>query len=253
MAPVLFLNFTVIILPSAFSIYYAFTKWSGLGTPEFIGLENFQRLVQDRVFFTALSHNIIWTVLFLTLPVGMGLMGAFLLAGIKRGQMFFRVAFFLPYVVASVVNAQLWRYLLNPRFGIGVWLAERGITILDTPVFGNRATSLYAVAFVDGWHFWGFLVVLYLAAMYQVDTELYEVARLEGANRLQQFRHVTLPGIRPTLVFTLLMITISTHLYSTAFDRFEVGYAASIGLVMTFFVAAIVGVFVFLRRRGWEI
>jgi raffinose/stachyose/melibiose transport system permease protein len=216
-------------------------------------------------------------VFFLTIPVALGLLGAYLLAGVKRWQMFYRVAFFLPYVIASVVNAQLWRYLLHPRFGIGTWLAEHGITLLDTPVFANRSTSLYAVAFVDAWHFWGFLVVLYLAAMYQVDTELYEVARLEGANRFQQFRHVTLPGIRPTLVFTLLMIIIwsvpvfdyaylltgggpahssevlATHLYSSAFERFEAGYAASIGLVMTLFVAGIVAVFVILRRRGWEI
>jgi len=277
LVPLLTLNLIVIVIPAIFSLGLSFTEWSGLGSPEFVGLANFQALFQDDRFFRALSHNLIWTAIFLTIPVMVGLLGAFLLAGIRRGQMVFRMLFFLPYVVAGVVNAQLWRYLLHPRFGIGSWLADQGINVLDFSPFARTSTSLYAVAFVDGWRFWGFLVVVYLAAMVQVDTELYEVARLEGANRFRQFWHVTLPGIRSTLVFTLLMITIwsvpvfeyvyiltgggpanssevmATYLYSTAFDRFDVGYAASMGIVMSVFAIIIISVFVFLRSRGWEI
>ena len=113
--------------------------------------------------------------------------------------------------------------------------------------------------------------------MAAVDIELYEVARLDGATRFQQFRYVTLPSIRPTLVFTLLMITIwsslvfeyvymltgggparasevmGTYLYDTAFKRFDVGYAAAIGLVMSLWVGLAVSIFVYLRRRGWQI
>jgi raffinose/stachyose/melibiose transport system permease protein len=275
--PVLILNLIVIIIPSVAAVYIAFTHWSGYGVPEFIGLENVQTLLKDPVFFKALTNNLVWTAMFLTIPVAMGLLGAYLLAGIKRGQTLYRIIFFIPYVVASVVNAQLWRYLFDPRFGIGVVLSQYGITFLDTPVLGNRATALFAVAFVDGWHFWGFLVVVYLSAMVAVDPELYEVARLDGASRFQQFRFVTLPSIRPTLVFTLLMITIwsslvfdyiyiltgggparasevmGTYLYDTAFKRFDVGYAAAIGLVMSVWVALAVGIFVYLRRRGWQI
>jgi raffinose/stachyose/melibiose transport system permease protein len=119
--------------------------------------------------------------------------------------------------------------------------------------------------------------VLYLAAMTQVDLELYEVARLDGATKFQQFRFVTLPSIRPTLVFTLLMIIIwsslvfdyvyiltgggpahasevmATYLYNNAFFRFDVGYAASMSVVMSLWVAIAVMGFVILRRRGWEI
>ncbi|MCA9889988.1 MAG: sugar ABC transporter permease, partial [Anaerolineae bacterium] len=163
------------------------------------------------------------------------------------------------------------------RVGIGAWLAERGINFLDFPVFGTRESALYGVAFVDAWHFWGFLVVIYLAAMSAVDKELYEVARLDGATPLQQFRHVTLPSIRPTLVFTILMIIIwssttfdyvymltsggpanaselmSTYLYDNAFSRFDAGYAATIGIMMSLWVGLAVAGFVYLRRRGWEI
>ena len=113
--------------------------------------------------------------------------------------------------------------------------------------------------------------------MYQVQPDLYEVAILEGASRFQRFRHVTVPGIRPTLVFTLLMIMIwsvpafdyiylltdggpahasevlGTYLYNMSFFRFEVGYAASIGVTMALITACIVAIFVVLRRRGWDI
>lgn len=276
--PILALNLIVIVIPSIAGLGIAFTEWSGYGQPQFIGLENFETLLEDDVFFKALGNNIVWTAIFLTIPIFMGLLGAYLLAGIKRGQMFFRVLYFIPFVMASVVNCQIWRFLLHHRVGIGPWLADLGITdILDVALFGKAETALYTVAFVDIWHFWGFLVVLYLAAMSAVDTELYEVARLDGATRFQQFRFITLPSIRPTIVFTLLMILIwsatvfdyvyiltsgkpahasevmGTYLYEIAFFRFNAGYAGAIGVVMTLWVAIAVGGFVFLRRRGWDV
>ena len=275
--PVLILNLIIVVIPSIAGLAVAFTNWTGYGVPEFVGLENFQRLFQDDIFFKALRNNLTWTVLFLTVPIAVGLLGAYMLSSIKKGQMFFRVAFFIPYVIASVVNSQLWRQLLHPRVGIGAWLGQYGIEFLNFPIFGTRESALYGVAFVDGWHFWGFLVVVYLAAMSAVDIELYEVARLDGASRFQQFRFVTLPSIRPTLVFTILMIIIwssttfdyiymltsggpanasemmSTYLYDNAFNRFDAGYAASIGFMMSIWVALAVAGFVYLRRRGWEI
>ena len=275
--PILIINLVVIIIPSIVGLGAAFTDWTGYNTPSFIGLQNFERLFQDDIFFTALRNNLVWTALFLTAPIAIGLLGAYMLSVVKSGQMIFRVGFFIPYVIASVVNSQLWRQLLHPRVGIGAWLGDHGIDILDFPVFGTRSTALYGVAFVDGWHFWGFLVVIYLAAMSAVDIELYEVARLDGATRFQQFRHVTLPSIRPTLIFTILMIIIwssttfdyvymltsggpanssevmSTYLYDNAFSRFDAGYAAGIGMMMSLWVALAVAGFVYLRRRGWEI
>ena len=184
LAPVVALNLIVIVIPSLTSIYISLTKWSGLNQPEFVGLANFERLINDPIYWKSLSHNVIWTIFFLTVPVFMGLTGAYLLSGIKRFQMVYRVAFFIPYVIASVVNTELWRTLLHPRHGIGAWLAKQGIEGFDIRVFGSKHTALYGVAFVDSWHFWGFLVIVYLAAMYQVQPDLYEVAILEGASRL---------------------------------------------------------------------
>lgn len=276
-APILILNLIVVLGPSAASVYYSLTEWSGVGKPTWVGLANFQRILTDDVYRIALTNNLKWTLIFLTVPIVMGLLGAMLLAPIKRGQMFFRTVYFVPYVIASVVNAQVWRCLLHPIKGIGPWLARHGIPFLNVAFFGRESTALYAIAFVDNWHWWGFLVVVYLAAMQAVPVNLYEAARLEGASRWQEFRHVTLPGIRPTLVFTLLMTIIwsflvfdyiyvlteggpahasevlATEVFNAAFGRFEVGYAAAVGLTMSLFCAIFVAIFVTLRRRGWEI
>jgi len=276
-APLMFLNLVVILGPSVGSAYFAFTEWSGLGPAKWIGLANFQRMVTDRVYLTAFTNNVKWTLIFLTVPISMGLLGSALVAPLKRFAMAYRVAYFLPYVIASVVNSQIWRNILHPTLGIGVWLADHGLKFMSVAFFGNRQTVLYSIAFVDNWHWWGFLVVLYLAAMQAVDHELYEAARIEGANRWQEWRHITLPGIRPTLVFTILMTIIwsflvfeyvyiltqggpahasevlATEVFNSAFQRFEVGYAAAIGLSMSFIAGLVVAGFLTLRRRGWEI
>lgn len=278
MLPLALVNLLVILGPSIASVYYSFTDWDGLGEARFIGLENFQRMLSDSEFHQALLHNIIWIAIFLTVPIVMGLLGAFLLSQITRFQMFFRIAYFIPYMVASVVNASIWQDLLNPERGLGNALASIGIPFLkDIYFFGDQRYALGAVAFVDNWHFWGFLVVLFLAAMQAVDVNLYDAAKIDGANRWQQFRAVTLPGIRPTLVFMLLMILIwslvafdyvyiitqggpggatevvATLLYKNAFSRSEAGYAAAMGLSMTFVSAIVVLGYFYLRRRGWEI
>lgn len=278
MLPLVFFNLVVILGPSIASVYYSFTDWDGLGSANFIGFQNFQRLLTDDEFHQALLHNIIWTLIFLVVPISMALLGAFLLSQIRRFQMFFRVAYFIPYMVASVVNASIWEDLLNPDRGIGGLLAKMGIPWLkDIYFFGDQRLALGSVAFVNNWTWWGFLVVLFLAAMQAVDPNLYDAAQLDGANRWHQFRHVTLPGIRPTLVFMMLMTivwslvvfdyvfiitqggpggateVVSTLLYKNAFARNEAGYAAAIGLSMTFISALVVSGYLYLRRKGWEI
>jgi raffinose/stachyose/melibiose transport system permease protein len=121
------------------------------------------------------------------------------------------------------------------------------------------------------------LMVLFLAAMQNIPPDLYEAARIDGANRWDEFRHITIPGIRPTLVFMILMTAIwsflvfdyiwiltqggpagssevlGTLLFKNAFNRFDAGYASAMGLTMSFFAGIIICIFIVLRRRGWEI
>jgi raffinose/stachyose/melibiose transport system permease protein len=276
--PIMLINIAVVIGPSLSAIYYSLTSWSGIGSATFIGLENYRTILfQDMSYRRGFLNNLLWLSFFLTVPFVVSLFAASMLARIRRGSMFFRTALFIPYVLPAVITASLWRNLLSPTMGIGPLLASWGIHGLDRAYLGQPQTALVAIAFVDNWHFWGFLLVLFLAAMQNIPPELYEAARIDGASRWQEFRYVTFPGIRPTIVFMLLMVAIwsflvfdyvwiltqggpagasdvlGTLVYKHAFMRFDAGYASAIGLTMSFFAGLIIGVFLFLRRRGWEI
>lgn len=275
--PALAINLLVIGGPTVASIYYAFTDWNGLSRAGFVGLDNFVELASDGRFWNALGHNFIYLAIFMTVPFAMGLAGAFMLSRIRRGATLFRVLFFIPYIVVSVVNAQIWKNLLNPEVGIAAQLRVFDIHVLDDVYFfGDRAYTLASVAFVDNWHFWGFLVVLFLAAMQGIDNSLYEAARVDGANARQEFRHIVLPGIRPTLVFALTLIALASLLafdYAyiltgggparssdlvallinrTAIQSREAGYGSAMAISLTLLSAVLLALFAWLRRNEDE-
>jgi len=264
--------------PALSAVYYSMTDWSGIGDATWVGFDNYKRmLLDDSSFGNAFRNNLIWLVMFLTVPIALALVAASLLAPLRRGAIAYRMMLFLPYVLPSVVVASIWRSLLNPDRGIGASLADWGIGGLDRAFLGDSTTVLPAIAFVDNWHWWGFLMVLFLAAMQNIPAELYEAARLDGANRWQEFRDITIPGIRPTLVFMLLMTSIwsfltfdyiwvltqggpagasevlSVLVFKNAFMALDAGYASAIGLSMSLLVGVVIGIFLFLRRRGWDI
>jgi raffinose/stachyose/melibiose transport system permease protein len=278
LAPLLVVTGAVIAIPAALSIWYSFTDWTGLGPAKFVGLDNYRRLLGDPEFHNAVWHNLVWTLYFLTVPIAMGLFGAFLLSRIQRYQMLLRVVYFIPYVVATVVSGAIWENLLSPQSGIGHGLANIGIPLLDgVNFFGDQRLALGSVAFVNTWQWWGFLVVIFLGSMQSVDPSLYEAARLDGANVWREFWHVTLPGIRPTVMFLCLMTVIwsflifdyiyiltqggpagstdvlGTLLYREAFANQQAGYAASMGVVMAMVSVVAVSGFLYLRRKGWDI
>ncbi len=268
--PLIAVNAFVVFVPSLSAVYYSFTDWSGIGDAEFIGLENYQRLVADPEFQNGLIHNLLWTVFFLTVPMSLGLYGAYALSRIRRFRLLFRVLYFIPYIVASVVNASIWQSILAPTGGVGELF---GINPL-----GNPSWALLSVAFVNNWAWWGFLLVVFLAAMQGINPSLYEAAALDGAGPWRQFFSITLPSIRPTFAFLGLMTIIwsflafdyvyimtqggpagstdllSTVLYRRAFEDLEAGYASAIGVVMALISGIVVGVYLTIRHaRKWDI
>ncbi|HEY5224475.1 MAG TPA: sugar ABC transporter permease [Microbacteriaceae bacterium] len=275
--PALVINLLVIGGPGIGSFYYAFTNWNGFTTPKFTGLDNFFTLLGDQDFWNAIAHNFIYMAIFLTVPLFMGLVGAFMLSRIRRGASLFRVLFFIPYLIASVVNAQIWKNLLDPTGGLAAQLDKIGIHWLDNIFFfGDSHLALYSVAFVDNWHFWGFLVILFMAAMQGVDASRFEAARIDGANAWQEFWHIALPGIRPTLMFALMIISLwsllafdyayvltgggpagSSDLVSllvnrTAFGSLEAGYAAFMALALSLLGGIFLVIFAIIRRNEDE-
>ena len=276
--PILVINVVVVLGPALSAIYYSMTSWTGIGEAEWIGLDNFRRLLfDDPSFWHAFRNNLIWLAMFLTVPIALALVSASLLAPLRRGALIYRMGLFLPYVLPSVVVAAIWRSLLHPDRGFPAKLTDLGVPGFDRALLGDQSTVLPTIAFVDNWHFWGFLMVLFLASMQNIPADLYEAARLDGASKWQEFRDITIPGIRPTLVFMILMTSIwsfltfdyiwvltqggpagasevlSVLVFKNAFMNLEAGYASAIGLSMSFFVGIVIAIFVVLRKRGWEI
>jgi raffinose/stachyose/melibiose transport system permease protein len=272
LAPLLVLNLFIIGGPGIMSLVYSFTNWTGLGPAEFVGLENYARLFTDAKFLQALVNNLWWTIFFLIVPIGIALAGAFLLSRTTRGQMAFRVIFFIPYTMATIVVATIWESIYSPVYGITQLLG------LDVNILGDTSTALPGVAVANTWQWWGYLMVVFIAAMASVNPSLYEAAKLDGASGFQQFLHITVPGIRPTLVFMGLMTVIwsflvfdyiyimtgggpagstevvGTLLYTTAFSTYEAGYASAMGIVLALISTVVICAYLGLRKwRGWDI
>jgi len=269
MLPLLVVNAVVVAVPSLSSLYYSFTDWTGIGDAHWVGLDNYVEMAADDDFRNALVHNLEWTAFFLVVPMTMGLFGAYALTRITRFRLLFRVIYFLPYTVASVVVAAIWQNLLSPDIGLG--------RVVGINPLGSQALALPSVAFVNNWAWWGFLVVVFLAAMQGVPRELYEAASLDGAGPSRQFWSITLPSIQPTFVFLGLMTIIwsflsfdyvfiltqggpagatdvlSTLLYREAFASLRAGYASAVGVVMALISGLVVaGYLVIRKRRGWS-
>jgi raffinose/stachyose/melibiose transport system permease protein len=176
----------------------------------------------------------------------------------KKSSTVFQIIFLLPYVLSPVANAVIWQnIILDPISGL-LGFISRDYFSLSNPL-ADTNTALYAVAAIDIWHFWGYLVVVFFAAMRQTPEDQLEVAFLEGASGVQVFWNVTLPNILPTIALMIALVTIfsfltfdyiflitqggparatemlSTFAYKFAFTSFQVGKAAAIGLTISFF------------------
>ncbi|ADO41677.1 sugar-binding transport system permease protein [Ketogulonicigenium vulgare Y25] len=258
LVPTLVINVTIILIPALLTISLAFFRWDGISQPTFIGFANFQALWDDRIFWRALGNNIKWTALFLTVPIAMGLLAATLLLVAKRGSMFFQVIYFLPMIIATVILARIWQGMIfSPVTGVNGMLQRLGFPTIDP--LSSTATSLFAIATVDLWHWWGFLCVIFFAALRQVPSEQVEAARIEGASFWQLLRYVLLPAIRPTITLMMIMTVIwsflvfdfvyvltqggpafssevlSTLAYRNAFYDLAVGKAAAVAVVISLF------------------
>lgn len=269
--PTLAINFAIILLPAILTIALAFYRWDGISDPTFVGLDNFRSLYGDRVFWRALTNNLIWTAIFLTVPIGFALLIASMLLLLSKGRMLLQVIFFLPIIIATVITARVWQGMIfNPVSGIYGWLETIGINL--TNPLSQTSTSLYGVAVVDLWHWWGFLAVIFFAALRQVPAEQIEAARLEGASFFQMMRYVLLPGIKPTIMLMMIMTVIwsflvfdfvfiltrggpafssevlSTMAYRLAFYDLDVGKAAATALVISLF--GLVATFFYIRAQA---
>jgi multiple sugar transport system permease protein len=271
-----FAGFAVLTLvPVGMLFYYAFTSWDVFGGATWTGLDNFRQMLHDASFWTALKNTVYYTAFHIPLTLAASLSLALLLNRKLRAVAFFRTVAFFPYITSIVAIAQVWNMLFSPSFG-PVNEVLRAIGVDHPPGWTTSADwSMPAVIIVGTWREMGYYMLLFLAGLQTIPAQLYEAARVDGANAWQQLRAVTLPGLRPTTFFVTVMLTIgsfkvfdlilvmtnggpgqstlvlSQYIYQKGFTENQFGYASAVSIVL-FGICFLVTVVQFLvnKRRS---
>ncbi len=264
------------LAPILYSVYIAFFNWDALGTQEFIGLANFDELFIDTRFWNALINTLdIWllsTIPMLIFSIGLA---AILHNPALRGSTFFRTILLVPNITSVLAIAIVFGQLFGRDFGmVNIIVGAFGFEHID---FVQGTTSSHvAIASMIVWRWTGYNALIFLAAMLAIPNELYESASLDGAGKFKQFIYVTLPSLRNTITFVLIVGTIgglqvfaeplilggsfnggdsgqfstlTLFLFEQAFVAYKWGYAAAIGIMITVIVAIVSVINFFITRK----
>ena len=252
-----------VAFPVFFSVYLTFNKWNIISPMEFIGIGNFVRVFQDRLFFTAIYN----TLKFLVVHIPLQIIVALLLAEILNQKIvlrpFFRAAFFLPVVVSGVVVSMLWQQL----YGFDTGILNRLLSTFGLGKIGwlvDPDMAMVSIAIMATWKNVGLYIILFLVGLQTVPPQYYEAADLEGASHWQKFWYITLPMINPTIFMVVILSTIGgfslfiepyimtgggplnstlsavLYIYKQAFTNYHMGYAATLGFFFAFIILAVV-------------
>lgn len=261
-APNIVLFLVFIIFPILFTFYISFHKWRILGEPDFVAFENYTKLVSDPVFWISLWNTIYYTIGTVPFSMALGLAGAILLNRKIPLRSFFRGVFFAPVVVSLVATGLIWAWMYNPNYGlINHLLGKLGIEGVNW--LSSTTWAMPAVILTTLWVRTGYCLVIYLAGLQAIPESLYEAAEIDGANSWQKFWHVTLPLLRNTTVFVLVISVIygfmvfdliytmtnggpgnSTtvivqYIYQKAFVEGDMGYGSALGSVLFLLILAL--------------
>ncbi|MEJ2289715.1 MAG: sugar ABC transporter permease [Deinococcales bacterium] len=205
LAPGLLLYGLFMAYPLLTSLSYSLSDWHGLVRGGFAGLANFAKVLTqwpyNARFWGALSHNALFFLLTFAIQSTLGLLLASLLSRKWRGFAIFQAAYFLPYTLSMVVVGFLWLLLLNPTWGaVAHGLRLVGLEAWVQPWLGQRSTALITVILVNAWHWLGFPVLVFMAAIQGIPRKYHEAGLVDGANEWQGCRHITLPLLLPSLL-----------------------------------------------------
>jgi ABC-type sugar transport system permease subunit len=223
--PSLSLYLLFMVMPFLGTIRLSLSSWDGFQpVQDFIGLDNFLRLVQDEAFLSALRNNLIWAVIGTAAPILLALPLAVILWSGSWGRNFFRVVFFLPVILPAVVAGLVWGWIYHPLFGpLNTGLTAIGLGDWAQGWLGNEETALFAVLVAAIWGTFGFVVVMFLAGLQGVDSDLVDASVVDGANARQRLWYVLLPAIAPVFTFVLTITLVG------AFSVFDIIYVMTRG------------------------
>jgi len=257
---------------------YSLFDWTGFSEPVYIGFDNYRALWSDDDFWLALRHNAFFVIFFSILPIILALfLTSLMTRGRLRGMAIFRSGLFIPQVMSSVVVGIIWRWLFAYDGPINEFLILIGLESWVRPWLGDFTYARYAVGSVGTWVQYGLCMVLFIAGAQSINEDLYDAARVAGANAWQEFRYITLPGLSQQIlvafvltfiaalrVFDLVFVltrsggpgkeTIVTSIliYQQAFQRNRAGYASAMALVLSVIIVSVSALVIRLQARRDE-
>jgi ABC-type sugar transport system permease subunit len=269
LAPPGMLLLVLLGLPVMFNVYISFFSWSGTGWPtQFVGLSNYATVFSDESLITSLINTAIWTIGMVTIPPVIGLGTALLIDDIY-GERVFKTAFFLPKTISFVAIGIIWTLMYDNDFGVvNTFLQAVGMGGFARAWLGIPTVNTFAIMIAQGWLFSATAMLVYLAGLRSIPPELYEAAEVDGLSKAQQFRHVTLPMLRPfttfvvaTILFNVLKIfdiiwvmtrggpffsseTLAVSMYRVAFTQFQFGLGAAIANILTVLIVVVTVVYI---------
>lgn len=261
-APALILYVLFIIVPTVSSVYYSFTSWDGISPDvKFIGLANYKEIFTSARFGNALKNTIILTIFISVLENAFALALAVLVDNIRWGKNFFRSAFYIPVLISGIVSGFIWKIMYNYNFGaINSILTQIGLGDFRQDWLGNTALTLIMIGVVLVWKGAGYYMIIYLASLQSVSTDVIEAAEIDGASPWQRFRMITIPLISGafTINFTLSLInglkvfdqinvmtdggpgftseTLVYLLYKVGFTEGRQGFGTAVGIMLLFII-----------------
>lgn len=269
----LLLLVTFFVWPAVTGLLYSFTSYTGIGTAPYVGLDNYERLLQDDAFYAALVRTLVFTAGVVPLTLVLSLSTAVLLVtNYSKGKAVARVIFFLPWLISPIIAGVIWRWMFGENFG----LVNYVITSLggsEVPWQSNANLSMLVVIVAAAWGGTAFNMLMFVAALKNVPTVYYEAASLDGAGGWAKFRHITLPAIAPTTFIVVLLSVLGSmkeyaliqaingggpgtannlvvqYIYTKGFQRAQIGYASAASFVLMLILMVIALVQLALNRR----
>jgi multiple sugar transport system permease protein len=253
-APAL-LGFTLFyLLPTIRAFYIGLTNWNLLRAPKFLGFDNYARLFNDGKFWSSIWVTVLYVLYNIPVQTVLGLLIAVLLKRLT-GSVVMRSVMLAPFLISNVIAAMIWWWMLDPVLGFVNFLL-RAVGLGSHAFFSDEQFALPTIAAINIWRYTGYTALLFYTGLQSIPEHLYEAAKIEGATQWKMFRSITLPLLRPTLVFVLVTSVIGSfqifdtiavttqggpgtatrtivwYIYQEAFMSMRMGYASAMSTVL---------------------
>lgn len=270
---VLFLVFQLI--PIIWTVYISFTQWRGIGDPQFIGWDNYKKILIDNMFWEALKNTVVYWISGLVLILIFALLIATILnSDLLKGKVFFKTVTFLPNVCAAIAMGLIFRLFFDENAGL-INEALQAFGLSRVPWLTSTQFSKIPVIILNVWRNTPWFTMIILSGLLNIPRDYYEAATMDGAGKWKQFCYITLPSLGNILFFCSVTLTVDSwklfnesyilpgpgtsntslfqYMYESGFNTFNMGYASSIGVVLIVILAIISVIQLAVRRRQGEI